>query len=731
MRGTFMVKSHFYPEGGSPRELPGGTGFAFTDDPPLILGERVRIEVDGEPGWADTAAVIAENGDTGLLIAGKREEIKQVASVSGFVAHYERVQAAIDVLPRTIDGYEMVKKQLETHLADFRIDLWRPVALRSVAEKAVMYWAVEEEPGPWPTILRLCAFRPTGTRKGPYSFLPKLVATAFDQMIGTGNESYDGARLSAIARQSLQTCDGILTANEKSSQAYVVTYAPIHPDGHNLFSTHDQSMVTLSPPNVPRTNVDPAADRYRDEKTQPGDAAVTRLVLEDQTVFPPDGPSGDDVAQGELGTCVLLSTLASIADHDPGQIRRMVKPGAEPDSFEVTFFRTTTVQQRPWRIPQRIVVGPRLPHVAQPRGELTLTSARPRALCGPGVVKRRMTADGEFYAETTIPVTAVMWAPLMERAFAAFAASYGPYGKESPSPGEEPDDGYELIGQGLFTSAELFDCLYGHQLRHAHSVNVQQLRRAAQDTEALSTHAALLLNVLIMLEKQAAGRPPCIVVPTANVSWIDTGMELLPKLKEHQAGLVKAGLTSQVGRISALLQDVLPPHPPGSETEEQVENRRARRAALEYDNAFRTLCANVVDVLWPLRNELPWAERIVKLIAALAPPVSSTEQRHHVFASHAYAICGADLRFTAPRPEPDYDAKHGAPPRNMASLSAVLATLDPQASTITLRNPHHRNSPDLDKALTFEQDTGKFRLTMRDFLEVFHNVTYAVVDRGL
>jgi hypothetical protein len=90
MRGTFMIKSHFHPEGGNPRELPGGTDFAFADDPPLIVGERVRIEIDGEPGWADTAAVIAENGDTGLLIAGKRQEIQQVASVSGFVAHCVR-----------------------------------------------------------------------------------------------------------------------------------------------------------------------------------------------------------------------------------------------------------------------------------------------------------------------------------------------------------------------------------------------------------------------------------------------------------------------------------------------------------------------------------------------------------------------------------------------------------------------------------------------------------------
>ena len=225
--------------------------------------------------------------------------------------------------------------------------------------------------------LRLCAFRSANTRKGPYNFLPKLVTTAFDQMLGGGNEPYDGARLSSIVLQSLRACDGILAANERSSQEYVVTYAPIYPHAQNLFSTHDQSMVSLSTPFVAGTIVDPAGDHYLDGAPQPADTPVKRLILEHQSVFSPDGPSGDDVAQGELGTCVLLSTLASIADHDPGQIRRMVRPSTDGSSFDVTFFRTATVQERPCRMPQRIVVEPRFPHLAHPDGTLTLVTARP------------------------------------------------------------------------------------------------------------------------------------------------------------------------------------------------------------------------------------------------------------------------------------------------------------------------------------------------------------------
>ncbi|MEU6782313.1 hypothetical protein ABZ912_24210 [Nonomuraea angiospora] len=731
MHGKFMIKSHFQPEGGNPRELPEGTEFAFADDPPLIVGGRVRIEIKGETGWADTAAVIDENGDTGLFIAGKRDEIRGVTSVSGFVAHYERVQATINNLPQTIAGYATVKQQLEGHLADLQGSLWRFQMLRPVAAKAVMYWAVEQEPGPWPTIFGLYAVKPASNRQGPYKFLPKLVSTAFDQMIGGGKETYDGERLSSVALQSLRACGGILSANETPSPGPQVTYAPIYPDGHNLFSIHNQSMVSLSTPITSDMIVDPTKDRYLNEKPQPSDTVVKRVKLDQQVVFSPGGPSGDDVAQGDLGTCVLLSTLASIADHDPIQIRRMVKPGTVENSFEVTFFRTVTVESSPFRMPQRIAVDLRFPHLAQPNGLLTLISARARAICGQEVVKRRVTAEGKFYAETEIPVTAVMWVSLMERAFAAFAASYGTFGTDSPPLDKKPDDGYQLIGQGLFTSVSLFDCLYGHQLRHAYSVEVQQLRRAAQSRQELSAHAALLLNVLLMLENQAAGQPPYIVVPTASVSWTEAGQELLAKLQEHQADLVQAGLPDQGGKISALLKSVLPPDPPGNETHEQTAERTQKREALEGGNDFRTLCKRVIDVLWPQRKQLLWADRVVKLIAALAPPVSSPDQRHHVFASHAYAICGAELRFTGPRPEPDYDAKHGALPRNKALLSAMLANLDTQASTITLRNPHHRNSPDLDNALTFEQDTGKFTLTLQDFLDVFHHVTYAVVARNV
>jgi Calpain family cysteine protease len=59
-------------------------------------------------------------------------------------------------------------------------------------------------------------------------------------------------------------------------------------------------------------------------------------------LFGPDGPQIDDVHQGSLGDCWLMAVLASVADGDPEQIRRMVNDNGDGtytvtiDGIEIT-----------------------------------------------------------------------------------------------------------------------------------------------------------------------------------------------------------------------------------------------------------------------------------------------------------------------------------------------------------------------------------------------------------
>ena len=56
----------------------------------------------------------------------------------------------------------------------------------------------------------------------------------------------------------------------------------------------------------------------------------------------PTGPSINDVSQGELGDCYLLSVLSSVAKTDVPLIRQLIVPNAN-GTFTVTFTGKKTV----------------------------------------------------------------------------------------------------------------------------------------------------------------------------------------------------------------------------------------------------------------------------------------------------------------------------------------------------------------------------------------------------
>jgi hypothetical protein len=55
--------------------------------------------------------------------------------------------------------------------------------------------------------------------------------------------------------------------------------------------------------------------------------------------------------------------------------------------------------------------------------------------------------------------------------------------------------------------------------------------------------------------------------------------------------------------------------------------------------------------------------------------------------------------------------------------------LDAATSSVTLLNPHHGNSPDLDDQLPPEQDTGIFTLPLEKYLRFFGRLGYARIAR--
>ncbi|MEU0486538.1 C2 family cysteine protease [Streptosporangium sp. NPDC006013] len=687
---------------------------------------NVRITIGSETGWVDAAAVVSDADAAqveALVTVGSAPSIQDVTSVPEFAAHCEAVQSAITGLTDAVPGRAMLKGRLEKHLDRLSGLLLKVSAVRKVAEQAALHFATEDSAGRWPTMLRLWAGRTGKEREAAFKCIPPELAEALTDLIevyADGAADFDSAEaehseLSITLRVALDTATlrpGTFLTDEMQAKA---AYAKLHLHGPNLFSTQNGFMVELPEPRVAKGLTVHSNDVVLDKPAEVPDEKLPKVVSltqEKEKLYLGGGPSGDDVCQGSLGDCYFLSLLASIADHDPDQLKRMIRKSES--AFLVTLTRTISFMDRSFRLPQLVEVEPLFAQSTTLGAKNILLGARARAICGNSVVRRRRTLGGDVYLEEAFPVTTAIWVPIMERAFAAFVAAYGLYFTDAPTEDAPEEDGYRLIREGMQFSEVLFACLYGHRLRYSRGVKVEPLGKAVVERpERLDPVTGELFNMLLMVADQTAGNSPCIAVPTASVSWRKVGAELIVLGERYEGPLAQ-----YFAEIGKKLRPVL-------------DEERDTIATLGKDAVFQDACAQVTKALRPLRPKDLWADRVVRLLASLAEPMAEHGPCPYIFARHEYAISGVRLVLAGDSPTPDYvtNPALGTALTNAASLVKAVAALDLQKSTVTLRNPHHRGSPDLDGNLPFEQNTGLFTLSLREFLNFFHDVQYAVVSR--
>ncbi len=101
-----------------------------------------------------------------------------------------------------------------------------------------------------------------------------------------------------------------------------------------------------------------------------------------------DGPQYDDIAQGSVGDCYFLSTLASIADTDPNIIRQMVAPLGD-GTYAVRFYGNS--------------------------GEVYLRLDADLPVSGANPAYAKLGHDGE------------LWVPIVEKAYAYFRTAQNSY----------------------------------------------------------------------------------------------------------------------------------------------------------------------------------------------------------------------------------------------------------------------------------------------------------------
>ncbi|WP_345575207.1 C2 family cysteine protease [Nonomuraea rosea] len=635
----------------------------------------------------------------------------------------EAFEPHLPVAAKTADVIRLIETKSQEEVEAF---ILQPAVTQKLAEEVVLHFAAEDHLGDWPTVLRAWADCSKERRKAALRILPNEVKTVFKDLV----EEY----VKQNPEDSDPDHDDLAITYEVAIAYYRLM---VHGDLDEAANATGKSLV-LGPPNVYATLQGAMAKVPMPEK--PGDLYVHHLdpVLDESDDAPradlPEvvtltaknklwlqgGPSADDVCQGELGDCYFLAPLGAIAHHDPANIKRMVKKS--DDRYVVTFTRTIRHQNRAYRIPQQVEL-PSAIFAHNDQG--VLLGARVRVQRGDPVRRRLKTMggmndqtgqyeDGIEYLQTTYELKTALWAPIVERAYAALAGTYGLLADQPPV-SDTANNGYAEIGQGSSSGYAVLGCLYGNRFRYSRSIEVT-------DPAAADKPGAELFNLLLMINDQAKGTSPCLAIPTASVSWRNVSKELISlctqQLHSHDGLRDAADLDPHLGVLVKKLA-------------ETADGEDDALKALDSDNEYRMACTEIMNAVMSRRLEAPWAERVVKLLSALALPGSMRADRPYLYARHAYAIADVDLQLFGRWPVPDYETNPvlGTPFGNLAEMAAALPTLDTHASTISLVNPHHKNAPNLNGRLTPETDTGTFRLSLAEFLDFFHSVDYGVVDR--
>ncbi|MCG5215260.1 C2 family cysteine protease [Streptosporangium soli] len=721
MDGKFIKESEFHPDGDKPPKIiPAGTPFTFADGAPNAENGTVRIRIGNENGTVKAADVVSSTDEavvTDLVAAGSVSEIQDVTSPGVFATHYDKAELALTELTGERAGKEYLRQRIQAHLDQLKTCLWSVRATRKVAEDAVLYFASEHRSGYWPTVLRLWAERPKAERKSGIAHLPAPINSVFADLVKTYVDGFDTDSEAEDQDHDELSCNYQIAIEQFTlmvgvalNQETKAVCKPIVLETPNVYSTMNGVIVKLPRRQVPHQLVVHNLDTVLDQPTDIPDAQLPNVVLltAENGLWLNGGPSADDVCQGELGDCYFLALLGAIAHHDPDQIKRIIRKGE--NKYVVTFTRTISHQNREFRVPQPVELKMIFPH----NDQNVLLGARLRVRCGEPVRRRRRTLGGDAYLEKAYELETALWVPIIERAFAALAGKYGQFANMIPADGAQPDDGYAKIRDGSQSGEMIFSCLYGHRHRRTRSVRVMNLCDAvAKPPAELDLPSSELFNLLLMLNDQAAGLSPCLAIPTASVSWRRVGQKLIGLGKQY-----KGPLAPQFSVVAELFEPVL-------KLDEDTF------ATLESHLGFQKACAEIVEALLPLGTKDPFARQVVKLIASLAPPLSSKGSRPYIYARHEYAVGAVRLVFSAPPPSPDYATNPalGSPPTNSVLLVNALPTLDTSASTIALSNPHHKNSPNLDGTLAAEADTGAFVLSLAEFLEFFTDVGYTVVSR--
>ncbi|MBA3869043.1 MAG: hypothetical protein H0X30_07810 [Anaerolineae bacterium] len=491
--------------------------------------------------------------------------------------------------------------------------------------------------------------------------------------------------------------------------------------GSSYFS--DQETVTKGPKSesAPSSPVIETATSKGALKKVKGDPKVyTEHVRDAETpsIYIDDKPTSDDVAQTNLGDCYYLSVVASIAARDPERLKAIMPDPGNTDRVQVTFYSNDNHGNF---LPQRIQLDQALTY----REGTNLLGSRFKIVpSGKSIWVLRQTNDGEEqYIEEKRYYKTALWAPLLEKAYARFAEEHGQYGFALHT----NKDGYKKITGGG-SSAEVYSVFYGPQVK-AKNILLSSPEKVSTQVDnppenyidaiqALLQFAdktgSLKQNNQMMLMSAAAGVSDIFARAHKYAETIK--LSDLKQFKTDQEDVKLLGhIQSLKDQLSTLIEKstTLP--------ENSSELKDLQHSAQGFSDWLIDKIQQYLSGDEPSTRLRHFMQLLYDMSGGEATLGGSGKQ--FIYPAHAYAILDVNLldKKNSPLIVDGNDRK---------AVEAAMPTLNWKRSSVTLYNPHHTNSPNVDATLDKKKgDNGEFRLWLTQFFRNFTKLSSGLVQK--
>jgi hypothetical protein len=461
-------------------------------------------------------------------------------------------------------------------------------------------------------------------------------------------------------------------------------------------AAHPQRVVA-SPPR-PVYQEDSAGTPVNGIRGSMTDPVVTLSGLD--TPFIGDTPRPQDVHQGSIGSCWLLSAVLSAVRDDPGYVRGMFT-GWTRDTVTVRLYRRDAATGA--HVPVFVTVGRDMLAETRP-GQTEPTTV------GSGIEERRLV-DSEWYAQQAGDLLEVhrrdryevaSWASLLEKAYARFVEAHGQYGGaqlpagRTVQPNRNADgsvrSGYDVLHAGGYADA-VNEVLYGD--------------RAVPGVSTVNTNFSAGSDLV------RTNRAAIVALARGNTPGAGQSTDVSASLdNDTLRARVSLSLTQVLGEAW------LTPHPRLRAEFAYLQILLRQRGSVTparlgaYDREIEAAAAHATRPgAWPLLDGAR-APRSASALRELLVDLQNSDNQaprdqQMVLTRHAYPVVHTTFR----------DAAGAEVILDPGSPDAELPRIDGQRSSVRVRNPHGTDEPDLTgRGPADGADDGQFDLTLEQFL---------------